>query len=74
MKPFDDFTPQQLAEFWCIMNRGGWPRALGPSEDATCLKRLQWDIVRKIGFKACMRAWSGLDEAEFEREWAKDAR
>lgn len=68
-----------LAEWWCTLNRWGWPGDLPDPEPRMYIhngRRSQimgW-IEGKIGHKLCLRAWNkkmDIPDAEFD-QWYKE--
>ncbi len=65
-----------LARWWCILNRGEWPRKLpDPELPRTGATERIWAIMcwidGEIGHKECLRQWSRgrMTDAEFEDFW-----
>ena len=65
-KLLSEANPQQLAEYWCTLNR---------KERVVGLRAEPWDamcwIMNKIGLKACLREWNKdtMDDEQFESFW-----
>jgi hypothetical protein len=71
--------PLMLAEWWCLLNRWGWPaEGLGEPDDqqyAPNSRRgqiMRW-IMDKVGHKACLREWNRerMTDAEFDAWWGR---
>jgi len=65
--------PEDLAVWWCLLNRERWPQPLpNPDLTFTGLRRndvMEW-IDTRIGHKPCARAWYyAMTDEQFEDYW-----
>jgi hypothetical protein len=84
LKALEPQTTQTLAEWWCLLNRWGWPTKLRNPEERELGEPIantrRWEIMcwiaDKIGEKECSREWNKdtMGDAEHEAWWRKHGR
>lgn len=75
----DQATPKTLAEWWCELNRWGWPDALGEPESDEYKPRsrrgqIMREIANRITHKECLREWNKttLPGTAFDAWWDRN--
>lgn len=80
MKQLEGFTDDQLADFWCILNRWEWPKeipnpepVLDPIMKCSTPRRdvFMREIESIVGHKLCSKRWNKdrMNDEEFEDFW-----